>query len=205
MGLSNCRLSLFNSPSLGMYSANPPPSSQWHCREHHACDVHVPACVDSRLYVRTAYSFISACVSCLALKWYMMRLCCPSNQCSQPPPISFYRKLIGGCHWCVKLLCVGRCRQLDYLFFMVPILEQLPSALLLFLNEILFPSVALKDTVCNCSKASHGWSHGFFLSCGLIQSSLHFCYECYYCIKLRPKFVSKYKLAELEGRIRLPI
>lgn len=63
------------------------------------------------------------------------------------PLLSFYRKLIGGCHWCVKLLCVGHCRQLDYLFFIFSILEQLPSALLLFLNEIVFPSVALKDTV----------------------------------------------------------
>lgn len=31
-------------------------------------------------------------------------------------------------------------------------MEQLPSALLLFLNEIFFPSVALKDAVCNCSE-----------------------------------------------------
>ena len=65
-------------------------------------------------------------------------------------PRSFYRKLIGGCHWCVKLLCVGHRRQLDYLFFIFTILEQLPSALLLFWNEILFPSAAFKHTVCNC-------------------------------------------------------
>lgn len=75
-------------------------------------------------------------------------------------PSSFYRKLIGSCHWCVKLLCVGQRRQLDYLFFIFSILEQLPSALLLFLNEILFPSVALKDTVCNCSKQSLSWRFG---------------------------------------------
>lgn len=73
------------------------------------------------------------------------------------PALSFYRKLIGSRHWCVKLLCVGHRRQLDYLFFIFSLLEQLSSALLLFflfvfLNEIMFPSVALKDAVCNCSK-----------------------------------------------------
>lgn len=75
----------------------------------------------------------------------------PQSVLPASPPLSFYRKLIGSCHWCVKLLCVGHCRQLDYLFFICSILEQLPSALLLFLNEALFPSVALKDVACNCS------------------------------------------------------
>lgn len=147
--------SLFNSLSSDIHSATSLPCSHWQCgKQQHICnyDMHVFARVDSCVCVWVhVYAFISVCVcaSCLALKWYMMRLCCPSNQCSQPhsPPLSFYRKLIGGCHWCVKLLCVGRCRQLDYLFFIFSILEQLPSALLLFLNEILFPSVALKDTV----------------------------------------------------------
>lgn len=131
------------------------------------------ACVDSCVCVWVCiYAFICVCESCLAPKWYMMGLCCPYNQCSQPPPLSFYRKLIGGCHWCVKLLCVGHCRQLDYLFFIFSILEQLPSAWLLFLNEILFPSVALKDTVCNCSKPSHGWRFGI-LSCD-VWSEIYF-------------------------------
>lgn len=67
--------------------------------------------------------------SCLAGMWYMMRQCCPPQQCSQPPQ-SFYRKLIGSCHWCVKLLCAGHRRQLDYSVSVFSILVQVPSALL---------------------------------------------------------------------------
>lgn len=72
--------------------------------------------------------------SCLAGMWYMMRQCCPPKQCSQPPQ-SFYRKLIGSCHWCVKLLCAGHRRQLDYSVSVFSILVQVPSALLSSSND----------------------------------------------------------------------
>lgn len=126
------------------------------------------ACVDSCVCVSVHLCVhLRVCV-CVCLVWLRSDTWCgcvvPPISAPSLPPLSFYRKLIGGCHWCVKLLCVGRCRQLDYLFFIFSILEQLPSALLLFLNEILFPSVALKDTVCNCSRPSHGRRFGI-LSC----------------------------------------
>lgn len=113
--------------------------------------IHVGACAYFCIYLRV----------CVRLVWLWSDTWCGCvvSPISAPslPLLCFCRKLIGGCHWCVKLLCVGHRRQLDYLFFVFSILEQLPSALLLFLNEILFPSVAVRDTVCNCSKASHGW------------------------------------------------
>ena len=116
---------------------------------------------NSRITTMTCVCLL-VCVLCVHLCIYLRVTVClvwlwsdtwcgcvvPPISAPRPPlPSSFYRKLIGGCHWCVKLLCVGRCRQLDYLFFIFSILGQLPSALLLFLNEILFRSVALKDTV----------------------------------------------------------
>lgn len=111
--------------------------------------------------------FIGVCVSvCVdaCLFWLWSDTWCsfvvPPISARRLPPLSFYRKLIGSCHWCVKLLCVGQRRQLDYLFFIFSILEQLPLALLLFLNEILSPNVVLKETVCKCSKLSLSWRFG---------------------------------------------
>lgn len=105
------------------------------------------------------HAFICRFLPCLAAMWNMMRLCSLSNRCPPPPPLppntllSFLRKLIGGCHWCVKLLCVGCSRQLDYLFFIFSILEPLPSALLLLLNEIYFTATQGEKThwYSNCS------------------------------------------------------
>lgn len=147
MGISICRLSLLI--HCGPYSAISLPRSRWHCegkrRRDYNHDTHVFACMS--VYEQ---AIVCTCACYLALKWYMMGLRCPPNQWLHSPPFSFYRKLIGSCHWCVKLLCVGHCRQLDYLFFILSILEQLPCALLLFLNEISFLSVAA--TVRNCFK-----------------------------------------------------
>lgn len=118
--------------------------------------------ITKMMHMFFACVWVHACIYmcvCPVLLWSdtrCSRVVLPIRAC-RLPPLSFYRKLIGSFHRCVKLLCVGQCRQLDYLFFIFSILEQLPSALLLFLNEILFPSVALKDTVCNCSKPSHSW------------------------------------------------
>lgn len=106
------------------------------------------------------------------VSWYMMQPCRPSNQRSQAPPLSSKRKLIGSCHWCVKLPCIGQRRQLDYLFFLFSILEQLPSALLLFLNEVLFPSAVLKDAAGNCSKPSQSYR---FLN--LSYTVIHICIQ----------------------------
>ena len=119
--------------------------------------IHVGACAYFCIYLRVCALFGSEVIHDAAV--LSLQSVLPAS-----PLLCFYRKLIGGCHWCVKLLCVGHRRQLDYLFFVFSILEQLPSALLLFLNEILFPSVALRDTVCNCSKASHGWRFGILSS-----------------------------------------
>lgn len=124
---------LFNSLSLSIYSGTSLPCSRWHCgkQQHdYNYDVHVCVCLSLCMCV---------CVhlfACVCLVWLRSDTWCgcvvPPISAPSLPPLSFHRKLIGGCHWCVKLLCVGRCRQLDYLFFIFSILELLPSALLLF-------------------------------------------------------------------------
>lgn len=130
-------------------------------------------CCSVCIHVCVQVAFVHLFV-CLVWRWSDTWCGCVVPPISAPslPPLSFYRKLIGCCHWCVKLLCVGHCRQLDYLFFIFSIFEQLPSASQLFLNEILFPSVALKDPVCNRSTPSHDWMFGV-LSCG-VWSKMYF-------------------------------
>lgn len=93
--------------------------------------VHVFACVASCVCLSARLS-----IYLQPLVWLWSDTWCgcivPPISAPSLPALSFYRKLIGSCHWCVKLLCVGHCRQLDYLFFIFSLLEQLSSALLLF-------------------------------------------------------------------------
>lgn len=99
------------------------------------------------------------------------------------PSLSFYRKLIGSCHWCVKLLCVGYSRQLDYLFFIFSILKQLPSALVLFLNEAVSfppPIVALKDV----TAANVRWQEVWYSMLWCLEENLFCLFSKYYEINI---------------------
>lgn len=150
MGISICRLSLLI--HCGPYSAISLPRSRWHCEGK------TTARLQSWYPCVCLYECVRAGI-CLHVHELFGSEVIHDGAALSPqsvvtlPPLSFYRKLIGSCHWCVKLLCVGHCRQLDYLFFILSILEQLPCALLLFLNEISFLSVALAATVRNCFKS----------------------------------------------------
>lgn len=78
---------------------------------------------------------------CIVLLWSDTWCGCvvPPISASRLPSCSFYRKLIGSCHWCVKLFCIRYGRQLDYLFVIYSILEQMPSCFaVVFKLDLLF-------------------------------------------------------------------